>query len=175
MFGCYWTAYVSGTAGQRRCCEMQGSPLPRCCGTVPSLAAAGQRRGWALQDSAWVGRCRVALYLGAAGQHLNLRCKVLLGSLIETHGERAMLWGSVLVWLAGYKSNGHSPPSTQLATSLGTTDLYQERSSRITSTANMEVCSRIVSYLVFLCVSVILVFKSYFSWSHLKINQVALL
>jgi hypothetical protein len=101
---------------------------------------------------------------------------MLQDSVIETHGERDMLWDSVLVWLAGYKSNGHSSPvGTQLATSLGTTDLYQERSSRITSTANMDVCSRIVSYLVFLCVSVILFSISYFSWSHLKINQVALI
>jgi hypothetical protein len=47
--------------------------------------------------------------------------------MIETHGERDMLWVSVLVWLAGYKSNGHSPPvGTQLATSLGTTDLHRK-------------------------------------------------
>jgi hypothetical protein len=84
-----------------------------------------------------------------------------------------MLWGSALVGSQVIKGIGTLPQYSVGNNSSNYMALYQERSSKITSSVNADVCSRIVNYLVFLlyfCNSSI----SYFSWSHMDSNQVAL-
>ncbi len=98
-----------------------------------------------LRDSALLGRCdtvpkksrhcRTAHVLDVTGQSVPRCCEAVYR---DVGRKRHMLWGIALVWIPGFKRNWHLLHGTQLATSIGTNDLYQEGSSKITSSANTD-------------------------------------